>query len=211
MNNQENKSRRTLKNSDYNKILENTVNTEDDNKQIPETVQNTQEKQVNENQQINIESSPALYSRDQIINNQAIPVQVPAQQNQNTLNNNVVNDNQVQPVPIRTTQTTGIRYIPSNGIPLNAMIAVIPQVEKVSTYKPVLKTCPYCTATGMTVPENISWNCCACFMIVLSDMCCLGLTSLIRLCMGSDCCCYDAKHKCSNCGRIIAERNSLDK
>jgi len=81
MNNQENKSRRTLKNSDYNKILENTVNTEDDNKQIPETVQNTQEKQVNENQQINIESSPALYSRDQIINNQAIPVQVPAQQN----------------------------------------------------------------------------------------------------------------------------------
>lgn len=81
MNNQENKSRRTLKNSDYNKILENTVNTEDGNKQIPETVQNTKEKQVNENQQINIESSPALYSRDQIINNQAIPVQVPAQQN----------------------------------------------------------------------------------------------------------------------------------
>ena len=87
MNNQENKSRRTLKNSDYNKILENTVNTEDGNKQIPETVQNTQEKQVNENQQINIESSPALYSRDQIINNQAIPVQVPAQQNHNLYQN----------------------------------------------------------------------------------------------------------------------------
>ena len=91
------------------------------------------------------------------------------------------------------------------------MIAVIPQVEKVSTYKPVLKTCPYCTATGMTVPVNISWNCCACFCIVFFDMLCLGCTSLVRLCLGSDCCCYDAKHKCFNCGRIIAERNSLDK
>ena len=202
MNNQENKSRRTLKNSDYNKILENTVNTEDGNKQIAETVQNTQEKQLNENQQINIESSPALYSRDKIINNQATPVQVPVQPNPNTLNNNVINYNQVQTVPIQTTQTIGIRYVPVGGI-----IGIAREQEIVGTYKPIQKTCPYCTMTGMTVPE-ISWNCGACITIVLSDILLVGLLSLIRLCMGSDCCCYDAVHKCSNCGRIIAKRDT---
>ena len=69
MNSQECKSKRSLKNSDYNKILENTENTEEnlnteDKKDIQVTVQNTQENHTNENQQINIESSPALYSRE---------------------------------------------------------------------------------------------------------------------------------------------------
>ena len=81
MNSQEHKSKRSLKNSDYNKILENTENTEEnlnteDKKDIQVTVQNTQENQDKVNQQINIESSPALYSREQILNNPAKATQM---------------------------------------------------------------------------------------------------------------------------------------
>ena len=61
MNRQEPKSKRSLKNVDYNKIQENIENTEknlntEDKKDILVNVQNTQENQTNSNQQINIES-----------------------------------------------------------------------------------------------------------------------------------------------------------
>jgi len=215
MNSQEHKSKRSLKNSDYNKILENTENTEEnlnteDKKDIQVTVQNTQENHTNENQQINIESSPALYSREQILNNPATSTQMQVQPNQNTLNNNVINYNQAQPVPIQTTQMEGVRYVPLNGIIVNHQIAVMPTIETVPTYKPYQMTCPYCTMTGMTVPE-ISWNCGACFFIICCDIFFLGYLSLIRLCLRSDCCCYDAIHKCPNCGRIIAKRDACSK
>ena len=163
MNSQEQKSKRLLKNLDYNKILENTenieenLNTEDKNN-IQVTIQNTQKNHTNENQQSNIESFPALYSRQQILNNPATSTQIQVQPNQNTLNNNVINYNQVQPVPIQTTQLVGVRYVPMNGKIVNHQIGVMTTMERVETYKPYQMICPYCTMTGMTVPE-ISWNC----------------------------------------------------
>lgn len=213
MSNQEPKGKRSLKNSDYNKILENTENTEENinqtaDKDIQVTVQNTQENQRNVNQQINIESSPALYSRDQMmINNQTTPIQMQVQPNQNALNNIPIGNNQIQQVPIQASQMVGIRNVPMNGIILNHQIGVIPIIEKVRTYKPFETTCPYCFMTGMTIPET-SWNCCACFGLVCVDIYFLGLVNCVRLCQGSDCCCFDALHKCSNCGRIIAKRET---
>ena len=101
----------------------------------------------------------------------------------------------------------GVRYVPMNGIIVNHQIGVIPTMERVGTYKPYQMTCPYCTTTGMTVPE-ISWNCGACCFFTICDIYFLGLASLIRCCLGGDCCCYDAIHKCPNCGRIIAKRDT---
>ena len=188
----------TLKNSNQN--TEGAFN--------PETVQNTQENERNINQQINTGSSPALYSKDQmLINNQTTPIQKQAQQNPN-----VVYNAQSQPVLI----TYSDPILSKPGIPTfldinNAtMKEGVPPKWLVGVYKPFETTCPVCSNNVMTVPET-SWNCCAFFCVTFGGIACLGLPNLIRTCTGSACCCYDAIHKCPNCGIILAKRNALYK
>ena len=180
----------TLKNSKYKA-----------NQDIKLTAQNTQEDQRNINQQVNTESSPALYSKDQmLINNQTTPAQNQVQQNQN-INKNILLILQNSPLLLSPGIPSQIDIInaKNNGDPLHWLVKV---------YKPFETTCPACTNNVMTVPET-SWNCCACFCITYGDIFCLGLFSLIRCCTGSACCCYDAIHKCPKCGFILAKRNAM--
>lgn len=180
----------TLKNSKYKA-----------NQDIKLTAQNTQEDQRNINQQVNTESSPTLYSKDQIlINNQTSPVQ-----NQTQLNQNVIKN--IQPI-LQNSPLLLSPGIPSqfdivqakaNGDPLHWLVKV---------YKPFETTCPVCTNNVMTVPET-SWNCAACFCIACGSIFYLGIPALIRTCAGSACCCYDAIHKCPKCGFILAKRNAM--
>jgi len=180
----------TLKNSKYKA-----------NQDIKLTAQNTQEDQRNINQQVNTESSPTLYSKDQIlINNQTTPVQNQTQLNQNTIKN-------IQPI-LQNSPLLLSPGIPSQFDIAQAKASGDPLYWLVKVYKPFETTCPVCTNNVMTVPET-SWNCAACFCITWGSIFCLCFPALFRTCTGSACCCYDAIHKCPKCGFILAKRNAM--
>jgi len=180
----------TLKNSKYKA-----------NQDIKLTAQNTQEDQRNINQQVNTESSPTLYSKDQIlINNQTTPVQNQTQLKQNSIKN-------IQTI-LQNSPLLLSPGIPSPFDIAQAKASGDPLYWLVKVYKPFETTCPVCTNNVMTVPET-SWNCAACFCITWGSIFCLGFPALIRTCAGSACCCYDAIHKCPKCGFILAKRNAM--
>lgn len=180
----------TLKNSKYKA-----------NQDIKLTAQNTQEDQRNINQQVNTESSPTLYSKDQIlINNQTTPVQNQTQLKQNSIKNiQTILQNSPLLLSPGIPSLFDIAQAKASGDPLYWLVKV---------YKPFETTCPVCTNNVMTVPET-SWNCAACFCITWGSIFCLGFPALIRTCAGSACCCYDAIHKCPKCGFILAKRNAM--
>ena len=187
----------TLKNSTYNNT-EGALN--------PETVNNTQDNERNINQDINTGASPVINSRNQMItNNQIIPVQIQAQQNQILTYNN-----QTLPGPLIIIDPLLTRP----GIPSYNEIQQIQlrtgQVPNwlVKVYNPFETTCPVCKNNVKTVTEKF-WNWSAFFSITFGGILCLGLPNLIRTCGGSECCCYDAIHKCPNCGTILAKRNTM--
>ena len=64
--------------------------------------------------------------------------------------------------------------------------------------------CPF-SKVGITTIAIKTCNCCTCLLCY-----CTGLVFFccVQLCRGKDVCCYDAQHKCPNCGQIVAVYNS---
>ena len=223
--------KRTIRNSATNNAIENYQNYQnteesitlrvnpDNKKDIQENVINTPETQRNLNEQVNTETNPISYARDNILDNKnvtSVPVQQQLVQNQNinNVNLNANNENRInviqstQPVPIVSTPNIIVgQQNPTNGIILNHQFTVMPSVNYVRTYKPFEMTCPFCFANVITVPET-SWSCGACCLTVLLGYLSVGLYPCIRCCV-QDFCCFDAKHRCPNCRRIIAEHRSI--
>ena len=93
-------------------------------------------------------------------------------------------------------------------------VVIVNQTEPVIVAHPILPTklgtfpvymnCPNCKTSVMTnVEKKWSWaSCCLC--------CWTGLLILflIQLCRDKQITCYDAKHTCPKCGRILGEFES---
>ena len=179
--NEEKARKRTIRNSVTNNVIENYQNYQnteesitlrvnpDNKKDIQENVINTPETQRNLKEQVNTETNPISYTRDQILDNKNI-TPVPAQQqliqnqNINSMNLNTNNENRInviqpaQPVPIVSSPVILGQQNPTNGIILNHQFTVMPSMNFVRTYKPFEMTCPYCFSNVITVPET-SWSC----------------------------------------------------
>ena len=114
------------------------------NHQDEQTKDNNQNNQLgvnNINPQINIESSPAIYTRDQMlsspIQDQAQQIPINAQNNINEIN--LIRTDPIHNPPIITNQVD----FPDNNRSQRTVI-VLQSVLMVKTYKPFKMVCPYC-------------------------------------------------------------------
>ncbi len=64
---------------------------------------------------------------------------------------------------------------------------------------PYLTVCPYCRNQVMTSSIQ-TFNCCTCLLCWCTGLICFCIIQSIR---GKDLGCYDAVHKCPNCGQTI--------
>ena len=191
------KAKRTIKNTPLNQNPQNFQNrdeimkTEDrlnhQDEQTKDNNQNNQQEVNNINPQINKVSSPAIYTRDQML---ASPIQDQAQQIPiNTQNNINVRTDPIHNPPIITNQVD----FPDNNRSQRTVI-VLQSVLMVKTYKPFKMACPYCDVMVTTVPEP-KFNCGICWFY--------GCFSIFILPLFL---CNEAFHYCPLCNRIIAQR-----
>ena len=82
---------------------------------------------------------------------------------------------------------------------------VAPGISMIAdTYLPFETECPFCKKeiTTTAIQTFNCGTCCLCYFTGLFLFCC------IQLCRGKDICCYDAVHKCPECGKTVAVYNS---
>ena len=201
------KGKRTIKNNPRNKNPE--TNSERNIK--TEEHLHHQDKQTEYNQnnpievntmnpQVTVETSPALYSKDQMLSS---AIQNQAEQSPIIAENTINEINQIRTDPTQNVRNQGAS--PDNSI-LQYRLIIVPLPIKVKTYKPFNMTCPFCAVKVTTVPE-IKFNCCMCCLFSFINLFLPLIPLLIFACAAGDICCYDAIHKCPLCKRIIARRN----
>ena len=206
---EEKKGKRTIKNNPKNKnpetSSEGNIKTEEhlhhQDKQT-EYNQNNPIEVNTMNPQVTIGTSPALYSRDQMLSS---PIQNQTEQTpiigENTINEiNQIRKDPTQNPPIVRNQVAS----PENNI-VHHRIIIVPLPIQVKTYKPFKMTCPFCAVNVTTVPE-LKFNCCFCWLFGCLFFWSLTLALYIYACVAGDFCFYDAVHKCPLCKRIIAQR-----
>ena len=85
---------------------------------------------------------------------------------------------------------------------------VQPQVVNVINYNfgttPIMMNCQFCKSPINTTVEK-QWNCCTCCLCWMTG---LVFFICVQSCRGKELCCYDAVHKCPNCGQILGYYNS---
>ena len=97
-----------------------------------------------------------------------------------------------QAVPI-TYSTAQPQIIVNQVTP--AVTVAIPAMQAT----PYLTVCPYCRLQVMTSSIQ-TFNCCTCLLCWCTGLLCFCIIQSIR---GKDIGCYDAVHKCPNCGQTI--------
>ena len=106
---------------------------------------------------------------------------------------------QPQPVNVNSSDSTGVTG-PRRGasIVVNQMSPGISMIAY--TYMPYETECPFCKKE-ITTNAIQTFNCGTCCLFYCTG---LFLYCCIQICRGKDICCYDAVHKCPNCGKTVA-------
>ena len=92
---------------------------------------------------------------------------------------------------------------PPQGVVLNQNTNNMPSPNQFKT-TPVALNCIFCKQPVTTKVEK-TINVCACLLCY-----CTGLIFYVcvQACRKKDFCCYDAEHRCPNCGRVLGTYNS---
>ena len=102
-----------------------------------------------------------------------------------------------QPVPV-------VQGNPQPQIVVNQVAPTVAVVTPIVKSTPYLTVCPFCNNQVMTTSIK-TFNCCTCLLCWCTGLVCF---CIIQACRGKDITCYDAEHKCPNCGRTLGMYNS---
>ena len=115
-----------------------------------------------------------------------------------------------RPDPSRSQQqqaklaTKPTQRVPNTVIVVNQNAPYVRTNFEVNRSSAFYTTCQFCQQKVLTKSIQ-TFNCCTCLFC-----CCTGCLfySIIQIIRGKDICCYDAIHRCPNCGQTICEYNS---
>ena len=101
-------------------------------------------------------------------------------------------DMNAQPVPVVSTS-------PQPQIVVNQVTPTVAVGIPVAKSTPYLTVCPFCRNQVMTSSIR-TFNICTCLLCWCTGLVCFCIIQSMR---GKDIGCYDAEHRCPNCGKTI--------
>ena len=106
-----------------------------------------------------------------------------------------------QPVPI-VTGAPQVQVQPQ--IVVNQVTPAVAVITPAVKSTPYLTVCPFCKNQVMTSTIR-TFNCCTCLLCYCTGLICF---LIIQSCRGKDLSCYDADHRCPNCGQTLGRYES---